>query len=177
MAKVGEQSLVSCVILGGATSATLQVTRSLGSRGVAVHVLGNPNRLRIFEASVYCASTFPIELRNVDLIHNSEQQLARLIRWADNQQFHCKPLLVPLSDEAYLLVARYRKPLRSQSAFRKRRDRNRILSVAYAVRFHILGTSSCSMRMVWLRWPHAFVLLLISRREGRFGFKADLDQV
>ena len=58
-------------------------------------------------------------------------------------------------------------PHRGQYAFRKRRDHNRILSVAHAVRFHISGTSSWSMWMVWLRWLRAFVPLLVSRREVR----------
>ena len=51
--------------------------------------------------------------------------------------------------------------------FRKRRDRNRILSVARAVRFHISGTSSWPMWMVWLRWLRAFVPLLVSWCELR----------
>jgi len=58
-------------------------------------------------------------------------------------------------------------PHRGQSAFRKRRDRNRILSVAHAARFHISGTSSWSMWMVWLRWLRTFVPFLVSQRELR----------
>ena len=55
----------------------------------------------------------------------------------------------------------------SQSAFRKRRDHNRILSVAHAVRFHISGTSSWSMWMIWLSWFQPSVPLLVSRFELR----------
>ncbi len=51
--------------------------------------------------------------------------------------------------------------------FRKRRDRNRILSVAHAIRFHISGTSSWSMWMVWPHCLRAFVPLLVFRRELR----------
>ncbi len=73
---------------------------------------------------------------------------------------HVAPRLDPMT------LLRDRGSPRPQ-AFRKRRDRNRILSVAHAVRFHISGISFWSMWIVWLSWLCAFVPLSVSRPELR----------
>ncbi len=99
--------LPACVILAEtALGHTLGMVRSLGRKGVPVHVLviaWFPWAASIYKKSRYCKTVHPIASSL-----NAQEACDRVLRWSKSQAFTTRPVLIPTTDRTCTYVAECR---------------------------------------------------------------------
>ncbi len=92
-----------------AYGSVLGVLRSLGSRGVPVYVLIVNHESSVLSASRYCYKVITINLEG-----DSEKVCKDLVRWCRDQDFRCRPFLLPLTDNTCTYIAEGRAILEEE---------------------------------------------------------------
>lgn len=104
MSRLHRSSLPPCVLLAGdALGSVLGMMRSLGQRGVKIHVFAPPDASQIYAKSRYCTTSIPLPFA-------SDEGVVRELAtsWVQKELAGIRPVLFPMNDRMSTYVAQGR---------------------------------------------------------------------